>query len=264
MWASLRSTVSSVPSPEFRSGCADRKKISAISASGGAKRETAERTDGMVAPPPCGTRPLGSTGGMLSITTKSPYALQALVELARSGGPTPVPIGELARRRDIPVQFLEQLFAVLRRAGLLKSQRGVKGGYTFAREPADDHGPRGRRAARRTGRRRGQVDLRRGRGRRPRRARQRHRRGHRRAREPRGGRVDVLHLDPRLVPGRLERYVAVLLCRRCAPSVRSSAAGGRLESPSTAGDGLKRTSRLVRALGPPARRPRRRRRPARG
>jgi Rrf2 family transcriptional regulator, cysteine metabolism repressor len=74
---------------------------------------------------------------MLSITTKSPYALQALVELARSGGSTPVPIGELARRRDIPVQFLEQLFAVLRRAGLLKSQRGVKGGYTFAREPAD-------------------------------------------------------------------------------------------------------------------------------
>jgi Rrf2 family protein len=74
---------------------------------------------------------------MLSITTKSPYALQALVELARSGGSTPVPIGELARRRDIPVQFLEQLFAVLRRAGLLKSQRGVKGGYAFAREPAD-------------------------------------------------------------------------------------------------------------------------------
>ena len=74
---------------------------------------------------------------MLSITTKSPYALQALVELARSGGSTPVPIGELARRRDIPVQFLEQLGAVLRRAGLLKSQRGVKGGYTFAREPAD-------------------------------------------------------------------------------------------------------------------------------
>jgi Rrf2 family cysteine metabolism transcriptional repressor len=74
---------------------------------------------------------------MLSITTKSPYALRALVELARLRGGGPVPIGELARRRDIPVQFLEQLFAVLRRAGLLKSQRGVKGGYSFAREPAD-------------------------------------------------------------------------------------------------------------------------------
>jgi Rrf2 family cysteine metabolism transcriptional repressor len=74
---------------------------------------------------------------MLSITTKSPYALRALTELARMGAEAPVPIGELARRREIPVQFLEQLFAVLRRAGLLKSQRGVKGGYSFARDPSE-------------------------------------------------------------------------------------------------------------------------------
>jgi Rrf2 family protein len=74
---------------------------------------------------------------MISITTKSPYALRALVELARLGGGGPVPIGELAKRRDIPVQFLEQLFAVLRRAGILKSQRGVKGGYSFARDPSE-------------------------------------------------------------------------------------------------------------------------------
>jgi Rrf2 family transcriptional regulator, cysteine metabolism repressor len=74
---------------------------------------------------------------VISITTKSPYALQALAELGRSGGDGPVPIGELARRRDIPVQFLEQLFAVLRRAGVLRSQRGVKGGYSFARTPAE-------------------------------------------------------------------------------------------------------------------------------
>lgn len=73
---------------------------------------------------------------MISITTKSPYAVAALAELGRSGGPKPVPIGELARRRDVPVQFLEQLFAVLRRAGILKSQRGVRGGYLFARPPA--------------------------------------------------------------------------------------------------------------------------------
>ena len=74
---------------------------------------------------------------MLSITTKSPYAIRALAELARLGGAGPVPIGELARRRDVPVQFLEQLFAVLRRAGVLRSQRGVKGGYAFAREPGE-------------------------------------------------------------------------------------------------------------------------------
>jgi Rrf2 family protein len=74
---------------------------------------------------------------VLSITTKSPYAIRALAELARSGGAGPVPIGELARRRDVPVQFLEQLFAVLRRAGILRSQRGVKGGYGFARDPGE-------------------------------------------------------------------------------------------------------------------------------
>jgi Rrf2 family protein len=74
---------------------------------------------------------------VLSITTKSPYAIRALAELARCGGAGPVPIGELARRRDVPVQFLEQLFAVLRRAGILRSQRGVKGGYAFAREPGE-------------------------------------------------------------------------------------------------------------------------------
>jgi Rrf2 family transcriptional regulator, cysteine metabolism repressor len=73
---------------------------------------------------------------VISITTKSPYALRALAELGRSGE-GPVPIGDLARRRDIPVQFLEQLFAVLRRAGVLRSQRGVKGGYSFGRPPAE-------------------------------------------------------------------------------------------------------------------------------
>jgi Rrf2 family cysteine metabolism transcriptional repressor len=73
---------------------------------------------------------------MISITSKSPYAVLALAELGRSAGPEPVPIGELARRRDVPVQFLEQLFAVLRRAGIVSSQRGVKGGYRFAREPS--------------------------------------------------------------------------------------------------------------------------------
>jgi Rrf2 family protein len=74
---------------------------------------------------------------VLAITSKSPYAVRALAELVRTGSAGPVPIGEIARRRDIPVQFLEGLFATLRRAGILQSQRGVKGGYSFARAPEE-------------------------------------------------------------------------------------------------------------------------------
>jgi Rrf2 family protein len=72
---------------------------------------------------------------MISVTSKSRYAVVAMAELARSGD-TPTPIAQVAERRDMPVQFLEQLFSTLRRDGLLHSQRGVKGGYTLAR-PAD-------------------------------------------------------------------------------------------------------------------------------
>ena len=71
---------------------------------------------------------------MISVTAKSRYAVVGMAELARGSG-APVPIATVAERRDIPVQFLEQLFSTLRRAGLLVSQRGVKGGYRLARPP---------------------------------------------------------------------------------------------------------------------------------
>ena len=73
---------------------------------------------------------------MISVTSKSRYAVVALAELARSGE-APVPIAQIAERRAMPVQFLEQLFSTLRRDGLLHSQRGVKGGYTLARPPEE-------------------------------------------------------------------------------------------------------------------------------
>jgi Rrf2 family protein len=74
---------------------------------------------------------------MISITSKSRYAVVALAELARSGDSGPVPIAQIAERRGMPVQFLEQLFSTLRRGGILTSQRGVKGGYSLARPAAD-------------------------------------------------------------------------------------------------------------------------------
>jgi Rrf2 family cysteine metabolism transcriptional repressor len=73
---------------------------------------------------------------VISVTSKSRYAVVAMAELARAGD-RPVPIAQIAERRGIPVQFLEQLFSTLRRDGLLHSQRGVKGGYTLARSPEE-------------------------------------------------------------------------------------------------------------------------------
>ncbi len=73
---------------------------------------------------------------MISVTSKSRYAVVAMAELARSGS-RPIPIAQVAERRGMPVQFLEQLFSTLRRGGLLQSQRGVKGGYTLARPPEE-------------------------------------------------------------------------------------------------------------------------------
>ena len=63
--------------------------------------------------------------------------MSALTELARRSDPAPVPIMDISESRGIPLHVLEQLFSSLRRAGILKSQRGVKGGYTFLRAPRE-------------------------------------------------------------------------------------------------------------------------------
>lgn len=61
----------------------------------------------------------------------------ALVELdlRTRGTRRPVRLVDLAAGRGIPEQYLEQLFAALRRAGLVAGRRGVGGGFTFARRP---------------------------------------------------------------------------------------------------------------------------------
>lgn len=71
---------------------------------------------------------------MLIVSDKSGVALRSLVGLARAGGENEaVAIAEVARRIDLPVTQLEQLFAQLKRAGVLRSQRGVGGGYLLNR-----------------------------------------------------------------------------------------------------------------------------------
>ena len=73
----------------------------------------------------------------MNISAKSRYAVRALIELAHHNDGIPVPIADIANRRGIPLQFLEQLFSTLRKAGILNSHRGVRGGFSFKRLPED-------------------------------------------------------------------------------------------------------------------------------
>jgi Rrf2 family protein len=72
----------------------------------------------------------------VEISCKSEYAILALIELAtyyQSG--EPLQIRQIAAQQKIPDRYLEQLLATLRRGGLVKSQRGSRGGYLLMREP---------------------------------------------------------------------------------------------------------------------------------
>ncbi len=76
----------------------------------------------------------------MNISMKSRYAARALTELAHReelAPGRPVPLGDLAAARDMPLQFLEQVFAALRRAGIVRSRRGASGGYALARPAAE-------------------------------------------------------------------------------------------------------------------------------
>lgn len=71
---------------------------------------------------------------------KSRYAVRALTELARredDGAEGPVRLSDVAEAGDIPLQFLEQVFATLRRSGMVRSRRGAAGGYALARPPEE-------------------------------------------------------------------------------------------------------------------------------
>jgi Rrf2 family iron-sulfur cluster assembly transcriptional regulator len=65
----------------------------------------------------------------MRLSTKGRYAVMAMVDLAQHGGEEPVCLSEIADRQAISLSYLEQLFAKLRRGGLVKSVRGPGGGY---------------------------------------------------------------------------------------------------------------------------------------
>lgn len=69
-------------------------------------------------------------------STKSEYGVRVMVQLARRAGPRPVPLTEIAQAENLPLPYLEQLVARLRKAALVSSTRGARGGYELARDPA--------------------------------------------------------------------------------------------------------------------------------
>lgn len=73
----------------------------------------------------------------MKLSTKGRYAMVALTDLALQPKDGLVNLGEIAKRQNISLAYLEQLFVKLRRAGLVASVRGPSGGYRLAREPAD-------------------------------------------------------------------------------------------------------------------------------
>lgn len=73
----------------------------------------------------------------MRLSKKSEYGLRALLELTLAYGKTSLQRHDIADRQHIPIEFLEQILLALKRAGLLASRRGMKGGYQLIKRPED-------------------------------------------------------------------------------------------------------------------------------
>jgi len=71
----------------------------------------------------------------MKLSTRTRYAVRAIIELARNDKNRPLQLKIIAQRQEISIKYLEQLMAVLRSAGFVRSIRGSKGGYVLARNP---------------------------------------------------------------------------------------------------------------------------------
>jgi len=73
----------------------------------------------------------------MKLTTKGRYGVKAMIDLALQGSEEPVSLKSIAERQNLSENYLEQLFAVLKKSDLVKSVRGAQGGYLLAGNPAD-------------------------------------------------------------------------------------------------------------------------------
>ena len=72
----------------------------------------------------------------MTISTKGRYALRIMMDLADHKGET-IKLKDIAARQDISEKYMEQIIAVLNKAGYVRSTRGAQGGYQLVREPAE-------------------------------------------------------------------------------------------------------------------------------
>ena len=73
----------------------------------------------------------------MKLTTRSRYGTRMLLDLAQNGSGGPVRVSEIANRQGISLKYLEKLSRILKKAGLIRSMRGSKGGHLLAKPPAD-------------------------------------------------------------------------------------------------------------------------------
>ena len=73
----------------------------------------------------------------MRLSTKSRYGVRALFDIAYHSEGLPTQIKEISRRQGITPRYLEQIFQRLKRAGIVKSIRGPKGGYYLSRKPEE-------------------------------------------------------------------------------------------------------------------------------
>jgi Rrf2 family protein len=73
----------------------------------------------------------------MKVNTKVRYGLRAMLRMAEGYGGGPVPVSSIAQHEGISAKYLEQVVVLLRRRGLIKGHKGVRGGYTLTRPPAE-------------------------------------------------------------------------------------------------------------------------------